>query len=87
MGIASLVLGIVCFFLAPTLGWIPFVSFIFPVISLLGLILGIIDTVRKTNTNKGIGIAGIIVCSISLLISVIMFFISGIMTLAIIAEM
>ena len=65
MGIASLVLGIV----AIVLGWIPFICFIAFVLAVVGLILGIVDTIKKNKTNdskRGISIAGLIVSAISI---------------------
>jgi len=67
MGVASLVLGIVSF----VIGWIPFINVLAFVLSLLGLILGIADVVKKSKNGdpkKGLGIAGIIICAIAVVI-------------------
>lgn len=69
MGIAALILGIIgiicciLFFLAP-LGL---------VLVFIGLILGIVDTVKKgkTGQKRGVSIAGIIICAITLFILLI----------------
>ena len=69
MGIAALILGIigiVCciiFFLAP-LGLL---------LVFIGLILGIVDTIKKgkTGQKRGVSIAGIIICAITLVILIL----------------
>ena len=65
MGIASLVLGIV----AIVIGWIPFICFIAFILAVVGLILGIVDTIKKNKNNdskRGLSIAGLIVSAISI---------------------
>ncbi len=65
MGIASLILGIISILT----GWIPFVCFITIVIAIIGLILGIVDTIKKSkipNSKKGVGIAGIATSAIAI---------------------
>lgn len=64
MGVASLVLGII----SVVTGWIPFMCFIAFALALIGLILGIIDTIKKTkeDKNKGISIAGLIVSAVAI---------------------
>lgn len=72
MGIAGLVLGIIVLII----GWIPLVGVVGFIMATVGLVLSIVDVVKKhkaNNPNKGPGIAGII-------ISAIAFVISGIMT-------
>lgn len=65
MGIASLVLGIVSLVVA----WIPCVGSVAFLPALVGLILGIIDVVKKSKAKapKGIGLAGTICSGIALL--------------------
>ena len=65
MGIASLVLGIVSLVVA----WIPCVGNVAFLPALVGLILGIIDVVKKSKAQapKGIGLAGTICSGIALL--------------------
>lgn len=67
MGIASFVVGLVCLILSPFLN----VFLILP--SILALVLGIIDTVRKSKKKepKGLAIAGIILSIIALAICIL----------------
>ncbi len=67
MGIASFVVGLSCLILSPFLS----VFLILP--SILGLILGIIDTVLKCkkNESKGLSVAGIVLSTISLAICIL----------------
>ena len=65
MGVASLVLGI----LALISSWIPFICFISLVFAIIGLILGIVDTIKKNKINdktRGISIAGLIISAIAI---------------------
>ena len=65
MGIASLVLGIISLIA----GWIPFICFIAFVLAIVGLILGIVDTVKKNKTGdkkRGISIAGLIISAVAI---------------------
>ncbi len=65
MGIASLILGII----AVVVGWIPFICFIALIFAIVGLILGIVDTIKKNKTGdkkRGISIAGLIVSAIAI---------------------
>lgn len=64
MEVASLVLGII----SVVTGWIPFMCFIAFALAIVGLILGIVDTVKKTKEDKkrGISIAGLIVSAIAI---------------------
>lgn len=65
MGIASLILGII----AVVTGWIPFICFIALIFAIVGLILGIVDTIKKNKTGdkkRGISIAGLIVSAIAI---------------------
>ncbi|MHB8062830.1 MAG: hypothetical protein ACYDG2_09395 [Ruminiclostridium sp.] len=70
MGIASMVIGIV----STVLGFIPLCGNIAFIPAIVGLILGIVDVVMKSKKGlpKGQAIAGIILCSISIVI--IMFY-------------
>lgn len=75
MGVASLVLGI----LSLITGWIPFVCFFAFILAVIGLILGIVDTVKKSKANdkrRGISIAGVIISAVAIPIIVIMSFVS-----------
>lgn len=66
MGIASFVVGITCLILSP------FLSVLLILPSLLGLILGIVDTVIKSKKKqpKGLSIAGIVLSTIALVICI-----------------
>ena len=75
MGVASLVLGIISLLTS----WIPFVCFFAFILAVIGLILGIVDTVKKSKANdgkKGISIAGLIISAIAIPIIIIMSFAS-----------
>lgn len=70
MGIASLILGIISL----VTGWIPFVCFIMLILAIIGLIFGIIDTLKKSKTqeaNKGISIAGMVVSALAVSVIII----------------
>lgn len=76
MGIASFVLGIISL----VMGWIPFLCFIMLMTAIIGLILGIIDTIKKSKTNdknKGFSIAGLVISAISIPIIFIMSIVSS----------
>ena len=65
MGVASLVLGII----AVITGWIPFICFLALILAIIGLILGIVDTAKKSKMNdskRGISIAGLIVSALAI---------------------
>lgn len=65
MGVASLVLGIISL----VTGWIPFICFFGFILAVTGLILGIVDAVKKGKTNdskKGFGIAGLVISAIAI---------------------
>lgn len=71
MGIASLVLGVISL----VIGWIPFICFIAFITAVAGLILGIVDCVKKNKTNeksRGFSIAGLTISAISIPIIIIM---------------
>ncbi len=65
MGIAALVLGII----ALVTSWIPFICCFAFILAVVGLILGIVDAVKKSKTNdnkKGFGIAGLVISAIAI---------------------
>ncbi len=65
MGVVSLVLGII----AVITGWIPFICFLALILAIIGLILGIVDTAKKSKVNdskRGISIAGLIVSALAI---------------------
>ena len=66
MGIASMVIGII----ALILGFVPLCGIIALVPAIVGLILGIVDTVKKSKVGakKGMSIAGIVLCAISIIV-------------------
>ena len=68
MGIASFVVGLSCLMLSPFFN----VFLVLP--SILGLVLGIIDTIVKTKNkqSKGLSIAGIVLSSIALVVCAIL---------------
>lgn len=85
MGIASLVLGII----AVVTGWIPFICFAAFIFAIVGLILGIVDTVKKNKTNdkkRGISIAGLIVSAIAIPIIIFSIVISLVIVVAIVED-
>lgn len=69
MDIASLVLGIIGIILS----FIPFCNFFALPLVIVGLILGIISTVKKTKENlpKGMAITGSILSGLGLIISIL----------------
>ena len=75
MGVAALVLGI----LSLLIGWIPFICWFAFILAVVGLILGIVDAIKKSKANdsrKGISIAGLIISAIAIPIIIIMSFVS-----------
>lgn len=66
MGTASLVIGII----ALILGFIPLCGIIALIPAIVGLILGIVDLAKKSKSGekKGIPLAGVILCAISIVI-------------------
>lgn len=66
MGVASLVLGIVSIII----GFIPFCGAIAFIPAVIGLILGIVDAVKKSKSqeSKGMAIAGIILSAIAIVV-------------------
>ena len=64
MGVASMVIGI----LGTICGWIPFFGWIWFIPSLVALVMGIVDTVRKSrqHLSSGPAIAGIVLNSVAL---------------------
>ena len=66
MGVASLVLGI----LSVLICWIPCVNYLAFIPAVIGVILGIVDTVKKSKSgeSKGMSIAGLILSAIAVVI-------------------
>ncbi|MEG2645947.1 MAG: hypothetical protein RSA08_02830 [Clostridia bacterium] len=62
MGIAALVLGIICIILS----FIPFLNIFFFAPAIAGLVLGIVDTIKNTK-SRSMGIAGIVLNAISII--------------------
>lgn len=75
MGVAALVLGILALIVSFIPGCGAVIGFI-P--ALIGLILGIVDTVRKSKQGekKGISIAGLVLSAIAIVIMIAWFFIA-----------
>lgn len=75
MGVASLVLGIVSVIAA----FIPLCNAVAFIPSVVGLILGIVETVKKSKTQepKGMGIAGIILNACALILIIVWVVIIG----------
>ncbi len=69
MGIAALILGIISFILS----FIPICGLVGLLPAIIGLILGIVEVVKKSKAGepKGLGIAGIILTSIALIFSIV----------------
>lgn len=76
MGVASLVLGIISLII----GFIPFCGMIAFIPAIIGLILGIVEIVKKSKekASKGMGIAGTILSAISIVVMIFWFFVVGI---------
>lgn len=75
MGVASLVLGIIAF----VTGWIPFICLVSFILAVAGLILGIVDTIKKSKTGdnkKGISIAGLVLSAIAIPIIIFSMFVT-----------
>lgn len=75
MGVASLVLGIVTLIIS----FIPFCNTVAFLPSVIGLILGIVDIVKKNKAGepKGIAIAGVVLCTIALVVFIVWSFFLG----------
>ncbi len=85
MGVASLVLGIISL----VTGWIPFICFIAFILAIVGLILGIVDTIKKgkvPGAKKGISIAGLIISAVAIPIIIFSSLISFGIVAAILSE-
>lgn len=76
MGIAALILGI----LSIIIGFIPLCGSIALVPAIIGLILGIVDTVQKNKKGekKGISIAGLVLSAIAIVVIIFWVFIFGV---------
>lgn len=75
MGIAALILGI----LSIIVGFIPLCGSIALLPAIIGLILGIVDTVLKSKKGekKGVSIAGIVLSALAIVIIVFWVFVFG----------
>lgn len=76
MGIAALILGIISIII----GFIPLCGSIALFPAIIGLILGIVDTVLKSKKDekKGISIAGLVLSAIAIVVIVFWVFVFGI---------
>lgn len=84
MGVASLVIGII----AVLLGFIPFCGIIALIPAIVGVILGIVDWVKKSKQGqpKGMSIAGTILSIIAVVIIIVWYALAGILGLAAVNE-
>lgn len=75
MGVAALVLGIISIIV----GFVPFCGAIAFVPAVVGLILGIVDIVKKNKENKpkGLAIAGTVLTAIAIVIITFWLFVFG----------
>ena len=75
MGVAALVLGIVSIIIS----FIPFCSVIVFIPAVVGLILGIVDTVKKSKNKepKGMSIAGLVLSAIAIVVIILPWFAVG----------
>lgn len=67
-GLISLIAGGIAFLFGVSVGWIPYVGFVFVLFALIGVGLGIVGLLAK-NKGKGLAIAGTIVSGIALLLT------------------
>ena len=76
MGIAALILGIISIII----GFIPLCGSIALVPAIIGLILGIVDTVQKSKKDekKGVSIAGLVLSAIAIVVIIFWVFIFGV---------
>lgn len=76
MGVAALILGIV----SVIIGFIPLCGSIAFIPAIIGLILGIVDTVQKSKKGekKGVSIAGIVLSAIAIVIISLWIFVFGV---------
>lgn len=76
MGIAALILGI----LSMIIGFIPLCGSIALIPAIIGLILGIVDTVLKSKKGekKGVSIAGLVLSAIAIVVIIFWVFIFGV---------
>ncbi len=78
MGVAALVLGIISI----VIGFIPFCGAIAFVPAIIGLILGIVDIVKKSKSKepKGMAIAGTVLSAIAVIVISFWIFVVGVAT-------
>lgn len=76
MGVAALILGIISIII----GFIPLCGSIAFIPAIIGLILGIVDTVQKSKKGekKGTSIAGIVLSSVAIVIISLWLFVFGV---------
>lgn len=76
MGVASLVLGIV----SVVIGFVPFCGSWAIIPAIVGLVLGIVDWVKKNKegTPKGKAIAGVICSAVAIVIILAYYFVAGV---------
>lgn len=76
MGIAALILGI----LSIIIGFIPLCGSIALLPAIIGLILGIVDTIQKSKKGekKGISIAGLVLSAIAIVVIIFWVFVFGV---------
>lgn len=75
MGVASLVLGIV----SVVVSFVPFCGVIALIPAIVGLILGIVDAVKKNKEQqpKGMAVAGIVCSSVAIVFIVYWYIVAG----------
>lgn len=75
MGVASLVLGII----SVIISFFPFCGIIALVPAIIGLILGLVDTIKKSKTQepKGQAIAGLVCSTIAVILIIWWYVIAG----------
>ena len=80
MGVASLVIGII----AALFAFIPGINAIMFLPAIVGLVLGIVDLAKKSKSgeSKGLGIAGVILNSVAIVLTIIVLMFVGIIGLA-----
>lgn len=84
MGVAALVLGIISIII----GCVPFCGAIAFIPAIVGLVLGIVDIVKKNKEGqpKGMAIAGTVLSAIAILVIIYWVFIAGLIGTAVTQE-